>query len=186
MKYELSGKQKRLEFDIFIEAISSNKLQYYSKYGQDYNYDDKITKRSNTDNWYDGEHKFNELVENTIKKLKLLKIKYILNKEVIKEKYESGFREYERPHYIYDFLMTDPKFEYRFAHLSYEERAFCSLEIVFLMMMHNIKVEAFILSNIFGFEVTKQVFHDIRNDISKVLNCEIEKNHRGRYKIVKK
>ena len=50
MKYELSGKQKRLEFDIFIEAISSNKLQYYSKYGQDYNYDDKITKRSNTDN----------------------------------------------------------------------------------------------------------------------------------------
>ena len=119
-----------------------------------------------------------------MKKLKLLKIKHILNKEIIKEKYESGFREYGRPHYIYDFLMTDLTFEYRYAHLSYEERAFCSLEIVFLMMMHNMKVEAFILSNVFGFEVTKQVFYDIRNDILEVLNCEIEKNHRGIYKII--
>ena len=52
------------------------------------------------------------------------------------------------------------------------------------MMMHNMKVEAYILSNVFDFEVTKHVFYDIRNDISEVLNCEIEKNHGGIYKII--
>ena len=185
MKYELSGKQKKLELDMFLEVIRSSKLNYYSEYGQDFDYDDKITKRSNNDNWYDGEQKFNELVENAIKKLDLLGIKYKVNKTVSKETYEKGFREYEISHYTYDFLMIDPKFDYDFAELSYEERAFCSLELVFLMMMHNMKVDVKVLTNIFGTEVTYYMYHDIRNNISEILNCKIEKNAKGRYKIIK-
>lgn len=185
MKYDLSGKQKKLELDMFMEVISSSKLNYYSEYTQDFDYDDKITKRSNNDNWYDGEQKFNELVENAIKKLDLLGVKYKLNKIVSKETYEKVFRTYEISHYTYDILMTDPKFDYDFADLTYEQRAFCSLELVFLMMMHNAKLDVKILSNIFGMEVTYYMYHDIRNDISKVLNCKIEKNHKGRYKLIK-
>ena len=184
MKYELSGKQKKLEFDLFFEAINSNKLQYYSEYGQDFDLDDTIVKQ-NDDNPYDGEKKFNLIVNNVIKKLDLLGIKYILNKTVNIEKYESGFRQYEVPHYTYDFLITDPKFSYQFAKLSYEERAFCSLELVFLMMMHNMKVDTMILSNIFGFEIVKQTYYEIRKNISDILNCKIEMNDRGRYKIIK-
>jgi len=184
MKYDLSGKYKKIEFDIFIEAINSNKLQYFSEYGQDFNLDDTIVRYSEKST-FDGEKKFDIIVNNVIKKLELLKIKFMLNKTVNIEKYESRFREYETPHYSYDFLMTDPKFEFRYAHLSYEERAFCSLELVFLMMMHNKNVNIKILSNIFGFEVTFKTWNNIRNDISKILNCKIEKNKNGRYKIIK-
>lgn len=184
MKYELSGKQKKLEFDLFFEAINSSKLQYYSEYGQDFDLDGTIIKQ-NQNNPYDGERKFDLIVNNVIKKLDLLQIKYILNKTVKIEKYESGFRQYEVPHYTYDFLITDSKFNYKFAHLAYEERAFCSLEIVFLMMMHNMKVDAMILGNIFGIEVTKQTYSDIRRNLSEILNCKIQKNDKGRYKIIK-
>lgn len=184
MSYELTGKQKKLEFDLFIEVINSTKLQYFSEFGQDYDLDDTIVK-INENNPYNGEDKFDLIVNNVIKKLELLKIKYHLSKTVYKEKYESGFRQYEKPHYTYDFLMTDPKFEFKYAHLSYEERVFCSLEIVFLMMMHNKKVDIDILSNVFGIEVDRKRFQRIREDISSVLNCKIEKNHKGRYKLIK-
>lgn len=185
MKYELSGKQKKLEFDLFFEAINSNKLQYYSEYGQDFDFDDKITKTVDEDNWYNGEKKFELILNNIIKKLDLLGMKYIINKSVKKEKYESGFREYEIPHYSYDFLMTDPKFSYKFADLTYEERSFCSLELVFLMMMHNMKVNLMVLSNIFGTSIDRQTFSNIRANIKEVLNFKIEKNHKGRYKLIK-
>ena len=108
-----------------------------------------------------------------------------MNKITNKETFEKGFREYETSHYIYDFLIIDPKFDYDFADLSYEQRAFCSLELVFLMMMHNMKVDLMVLSNIFGMEITKYVFYDMRLIISDVLNCKIEKNSKGRFKIIK-
>lgn len=184
MKYELSGKQKKLEFDLFIEAINSGKLQYYSDYGQDFDLDDTIIKQNNS-NPYNGEDKFDLIVNNVIKKLDMLGIKYILNKTNNKEKFESGFREYETSHYTYDFLMTNPKFDFKYAHLSHEQRAFCSLEIIFLLMMHNKKVDSKVLSNIFGFEVLYRTWTEIRKNLSDVLHCKIEKNDKGRYKLIK-
>lgn len=72
MKYDLSGKYKKIEFDIFIEAINSNKLQYFSEYGQDFDLDDTIVRYSEKST-FDGEKKFDIIVNNVIKKLELLK-----------------------------------------------------------------------------------------------------------------
>lgn len=184
--YELSGKQKRLEFDIFCDILDEATLQYESEYGQDYDMDSFINKRTD-DNWYDGEQKFYMVIENIIKKMEMLKIDFIYKKEEIKKSHEIKFRSYEKTRYKYYFLIPNKKLNFSFSHLSYEERVFCSLEIIFLLLMNKIKLDLNAISKIFGTSVSRETYREMRLIISESLNCKIIKGKKnGYYDIVLK
>ena len=176
MAYELSGKQKVYELDMLCDALDDAKILQ-----ADFDFSDRINKR-NYKNHYHGDFKYNLIVKNVIKKLEMLKVNFVvnvINNEKLIE--DNRYTTYVEKTYDYDFLFYDKKLSFSFTHLSYEDRAFCSLEIVFLLLLHNIKVDAKVLENIFGQTVTRHVFMDIRNNIEEVLNCKLVKNKNGNY-----
>ena len=176
MSYELTGKQKELEFDMFWDALDNSLIKQ-----SDFDFNDKINKRNNN-NHYDGDFKFNEVLNRVIKKLKLLKIEHVVNKIETKHKVDDNrYTTYFYRTYDYDFYFYDKTFNFSFDHLSYEERALCSLEIVFLLFMHNIKVDTDVLSRIFGQEVSRYTFMCMRKIIEKVSNYKLVKNKNGNY-----
>ena len=176
MSYELTGKQKELEFDMFWDALDNSTIRQ-----SDFDFDDKINKR-NFNNHYDGDFKFNEVLGRVVKKLELLKIQHVVNKIATEHKVEDNrYTTYTYKTYDYDFYFYDKSFQFSFDHLTYEERALCSLEIVFLLFMHHIKVDAEVLTRIFGQEVSRYTFMSMRKAIEKISNHKLVKNKNGNY-----
>lgn len=178
MIYELTGKQKELEFDMFWDVLDNSKIKQ-----EDFedDFDKKINKR-NHKNHYDGSFKFNEVMNRIIKKLELLQINHVVNKSYTEhEVKDNRYTTYTYKTYDYDFYFCDKSFNFSFDHLSYEERALCSLEIVFLLFMHNIKVNTEVLTRIFGQEVSTYQFMSMRKIIEKVSNHKLVKNKNGNY-----
>ena len=118
MTYELTGKQKELEFDMFWDALDISTIRQ-----SDFDFDDKINKR-NHNNHYDGDFKFNEVLGRVVKKLELLKIQHVVNKIMTEHKVEDNrYTTYTYKTYDYDFYFYDKSFQFSFDHLTYEERA---------------------------------------------------------------
>ncbi|MBQ9124914.1 MAG: hypothetical protein IJY14_04395 [Acholeplasmatales bacterium] len=65
--------------------------------------------------------------------------------------------------------------------------AFCSLEIIFLLLMNKIKLDLNAISKIFGTSVSRETYREMRLIISESLNCKIVKGKKnGYYDIVLK